>query len=89
MIAIEKEISRYYINYRLGQTNATAEVHEINMGGWTLYECFLLPHYTLIQIGTERNVLHCLDVEDGLQEHASSIMTMIANQLQLKLITGG
>ena len=88
MIVTEKKVRRYYLNYLLENLNTTVEVHEINMGGWTLYECFLLPHYELIQISKERNKLHCLDAEDGFQDHALQIMTMIANQLQHQIISG-
>ena len=88
MILTEKKVRRYYLNYLLENTSTTAEVHEINMGGWTLFECFLLPHYELIQISKERNKLHCLDAEDGFQDHALQIMTMIANQLQHQIISG-
>ena len=73
MMTLEKEIQTFTLNYSFKNDNKEVEVHEIDMDGWILFECFMQPCNSLIQIvfDLDTQTFQCLDInaEDD-EEHA-------------------
>lgn len=65
----------------------TADVHEIHMGGWVLYECFLFPHPTVIyfNLDEETNELEWIDMGDQDDpEHVAVLLSTLQERIRRK-----
>ena len=56
--ASEKELNFFITRLQTGGIQQTAEIHEIDMGGWILFECFLCIY---------ANRFHCIETGIRLQ----------------------
>jgi hypothetical protein len=79
----EKEISYFITRLPVGNTLQTVEIHEVDMCGWKLFECFLQQSDTIIYIGWDEDasVPEWIDMEDSVaQEQIDSLVHTISQQ---------
>lgn len=80
----EKTLGFYKVSYTLEDLKSEVEIHETDMGGWILYECFILPDYTLIQIVSDFESLHLIDEDEddpALLHHIKAIFQLIRSKM--------
>lgn len=77
----EKQLCRFKLTYMLEDQLLHAEVHQIDMGGWVMFECFLLPDYSVVHIACENEGMYYLDMEDDIRDHANAIVASIKMKL--------
>jgi hypothetical protein len=65
----------------------TADVHEIHMGGWVLFECFLFPHHTVIyfSLDEDTNELEWIDMDgEDDPEHVTVLLSTLQERIRRK-----
>ena len=78
--ASEKELNFFITRLQTGGIQQTAEIHEIDMGGWILFECFLHPAQTVVYVGWDEDAHEpeWIDMEEGaLPEYATQLSHVI------------
>lgn len=79
----ERQLGSYHITYTVAEISTEVEIHEIDMGGWVLYECFILPEYSIIQIISDHESLHLFEEENDpeLLIHANAILSQLRSRM--------
>jgi hypothetical protein len=64
----EKEVNFFISRLHINNISQTAEIHEVDMSGWVLFECYLHPAETVVYIGwdEEAHVPEWIDMEDDV-----------------------
>lgn len=78
----EKETNFFITRIEAGGIVQTAEIHEVDMCGWIMFECFLHPAQTVVYIGWDEDAHEpeWIDMEDGLlPEYGAQLNQAIQN----------
>ena len=86
--ASEKELNFFITRLRAGEVQQTAEIHEIDMGGWRLFECFLHPAQTVVYIGWDEDAHQpeWIDMEDGLLPEYGALLNQAIEAFKSKTV---
>lgn len=73
----EKELNFFISRINANGISQTVEVHEIDMSGWRLFECFLHPAQTVVYIGWDEDTdtPEWIDMEDDATAEYASLLT--------------
>ena len=84
----EKEINFFITRLEAGGIVQTAEVHEIDMCGWLMFECFLHPAQTVVYIGWDEDAHQpeWIDMEDGVLPEYAHLLVEAIQQFKTKTV---
>lgn len=73
----ERELSFFIAPLFVDDIKQTAEIHEIDMCGWRLFECFLYPAQTVVYIGwdEEAHAPEWIDMEEDMAPDFATLLT--------------
>lgn len=82
----EKEINFFITRLEASGIVQTAEVHEIDMCGWLMFECFLHPAQTVVYVGWDEDAHQpeWIDMEDGVLPQYAALLTNAIQQFKNK-----
>ena len=82
----EKEINFFITRLQTGDVQQTAEIHEIDMGGWVLFECFLYPAQTVVYVGWDEDAHEpeWIDMEEDALPEYGTVLSHVIRQFKKK-----
>ena len=82
----EKEINFFITRLEAGGILQTAEVHEIDMCGWVMFECFLHPAQTVVYIGWDEDThqTEWIDMEEDVTPEYAQLLGEAIQQFKSK-----
>jgi hypothetical protein len=81
----EKEINVFITRLPFGNILQTVEIHEVDMCGWRLFECFWANTVAYVSWDEDAAEPEWIDMEDDVeQEYASILMQAIGEQQRSK-----
>ncbi len=83
----EKELNLFITRLEAGGVVQTVEIHEIDMSGWVLFECFMHPAQTVVYIGwdEEAQAPEWIDMEEGMMPEYATLLTGAIQQFKRKI----
>ena len=80
----QHESNRFTIVYVHGQSTEIVEVHQVDMGSWLLYECFVLPTYCTHYFSLERDSETIEWINMDNEEIDNGILTLSSELLKYR-----
>ena len=82
----EKETNFFITRLEAGGIVQTAEIHEVDMCGWVMFECFLQPAQTVVYIGWDEDAHQpeWIDMEDGLLPEYGTLLNQAIQKFKSK-----
>ena len=73
----ENELHFFITRLQINGILQTAEIHEVDMSGWTLFECFLHPAQTVVYISwdEETSTPEWIEMEDDVTAEFATLLT--------------
>lgn len=84
----EKETNFFITRLEAGGIVQIAEVHEVDMCGWVMFECFLQPAQTVVYIGWDEDAHQpeWIDMEDGLLPEYGMLLNQAIQDFKSKTV---
>ena len=78
----EKELSVFITRLRFGNLMQTVEIHEVDMCGWRLFECFLANTVIYISWDEDAAEPEWIDMEEGFEQEYAEMLVRAINEQQ-------
>jgi hypothetical protein len=80
----ERNISFFITRFSVGDVIQTAKIQEVDMCGWTLFECYLAPAQTIVYIGwdEETHKPEWIDMEEEVTQDFIPALTQAIQQFK-------
>ena len=76
----EKELNFFISRLHVNNISQTVEIHEVDMSGWVLFECYLHPAETVVYIGWDEDA-HAPEWIDMEEEVLPEYIPLLTNAI--------